>query len=317
MIELVFNYFERKVDMPFKSRTVPVILMKLRILDHRMELSDEDKSYYFYKEKGFEGELQFDALTEKLPNNSYILNDLQLKINNNECQIDSALTFYDTTKLFDVKNLEGEFIYYPDKLHKLSGKEKVYQNPLGQLNRFKILFHQQLELLGSKLPVEAYVIFINPNFTLFNAPPNLPIILPTQINSFMKKLSHKPDRLNSGHLRLAEQLKSLHLPELSKSSQLPTYSFGSMKKGMSCKICFHLGLVVNGGKADCLICGFVETVEAAVVRSVEEIRLLFPEMRITTNLVFEWCGVVGKKRISRILIKYFDMKGVSRWSYFE
>ena len=40
----------------------------------------------------------------------------------------------------------------------------------------------------------------------------------------------------------------------------------------------------------CETCGNVENWEVAVLRSVEEFKLLFPGRKITTNRVYEWCG---------------------------
>ncbi|MFL6562982.1 MAG: NERD domain-containing protein, partial [Bacillus sp. (in: firmicutes)] len=62
--------------MSFKARTEPVELTMLRFLNRRMKLEEKDKKRYHNLEKGFEGELMFDALTEKLECRSLILNDL-------------------------------------------------------------------------------------------------------------------------------------------------------------------------------------------------------------------------------------------------
>ncbi|MHC0039644.1 nuclease-related domain-containing protein [Pseudoneobacillus sp. C159] len=303
--------------MPFKARTEPKILLKLRILNARMKLSEEDQLNFYNQEKGFQGEIQFDCLTEQLLQNGHIINDLLIRNRNSEeCQIDTSIIFYDTINLFDVKNFEGEFSYSEEKLHKVSGRD--YKNPLGQLYRAKTLFQQQLDQLGCKLKVEAYVVFINPQFTLFNVPQGLPFILPTQIPSFMKKLTNKPAKLNSQHRKLAEMLVSLHQTESLVSPQLPPFSFGGMKKGFSCEKCFCLTVMVDGRKVVCGNCSFEETVESAVLRSVGEIKLLFPELKITSNLVFEWCGgVVNDRKVSRILAKNFKMNGIKRWAYFE
>jgi len=74
---------------------------------------------------------------------------------------------------------------------------------------------------------------------------------------------------------------------------------------------------LRGNKLECNDCGCVEEVESAVIRSVEEIKLLFPDRKITTNLVQEWCGVVeSKKRISRILGRHFNIVGVHQWAFY-
>ena len=80
-----------------------------------MTLSDKDKQHYFNLKKGYEGEVMFDSLTEKLQCECLILNDLLLKINNTTFQIDT-LIISDTIYLFEVKNFEGDYVYESDKI---------------------------------------------------------------------------------------------------------------------------------------------------------------------------------------------------------
>ncbi|WP_442598691.1 nuclease-related domain-containing protein [Neobacillus sp. D3-1R] len=301
--------------MVFKERTESILLRILRILHYRGDMTPEEEKYYWSLEKGYEGECQFDRLTEKLQNESYVLNDLLLEFNNKEFQIDTTIIHQGTIFLFEIKNLEGDYSYAPDNFQMVSGKE--ISNPLDQLKRSKSLFHQLLQHLRINLEIEAYVVFINPEFTLYQAPMNIPFIFPTQITRFLKKLDMKPSHLNSSHQRLAEKLVSLHKTE-SANSKLPSYDYQQLKKGITCKTCYSFSVYVEGRNVVCSDCGGVELISAAVMRSVEELRLLFPERKITTNLVHEWCGVVeSKKRIRRILHKNFTSSGVRQWSYFE
>src|SRR3546814_3760645 len=66
------------------------------------------------RSKGYQGEVQFDRLTEKLQRDCHILNDLQLESNKSSFQLDSSLIFQDTYSLFEVKNFEGEYVYDPE-----------------------------------------------------------------------------------------------------------------------------------------------------------------------------------------------------------
>ena len=76
-------------------------------------------------------------------------------------------------------------------------------------------------------------------------------------------------------------------------------------------------LSVSRSKITCNQCGSEESVEAAVLRGVDEMRILFPGIKITTNLVHEWCGVIGpKKKIRKILLKKFVLLGHGKYSYF-
>src|SRR5262245_16870868 len=115
MIYLEFFNKERKYDMPFKARVESDELKMLRILNTRMELSEEEKRHYLNLEKGYEGKVKFDLLTEKLQNECYVLNDLLLKSNNSSFQIDTTIIYQEPIYLIDVKNYKGDFIYKTDR----------------------------------------------------------------------------------------------------------------------------------------------------------------------------------------------------------
>jgi hypothetical protein len=302
-------------DMPYKARTESLELKILKVLNTRMDLKEDIHKYYLNLEKGFEGEVQFDILTEELQSECLILNDLLLEINNTKFQIDTLIIFQETIYLFEVKNFEGDFCYESDSFHTFSGKE--IKNPLDQLKRSNSLLRQLIRDLGYNLPIEAYVVFINHEFTLYQASKNLPLIFPTQLNRYMKKLNMKPSRLNNSHRKLADELVSLHKTEL-PYERLPTFEYDQQKKGFTCKVCRSFSMSLQVYEVVCNECGCKELVSSAVLRSVEEFKLLFPKRKITTNDIHEWCGLVeSKKRISRILRSNYKVAGVGQWAYYE
>ncbi|MEH7304829.1 nuclease-related domain-containing protein [Neobacillus drentensis] len=302
--------------MPFKARTVPVGLIMLRILHKRMNFSGEEKKYYVYQEKGFAGEVQFDLLTDKLQSECYILNDLLLKVNNTTFQIDTSIIFQKTLHFFEVKNYEGDYCFRNGRFETLN--EKEIKNSLDQVKRITSLLRQLLQKLGyHHLTIEGKVVFINPRFTLYQAPLNEPIIYPTQVDALMETLNVKLSKLTNQDKKLAEQLVSLHQKE-SSFIQIPTYNYEQLKKGITCRECGSFLMSVLGMNVVCSDCGCNEIVESAVLRIVDEIKLLFPDQKITTNVVHEWCVVIkSKKRISRILERNFKMVGVRNWTYYE
>jgi hypothetical protein len=301
---------------PLKVRLEPVLLKKFKILYTRGELNEEEKRYYNNQEKGYQGEVQFDHYTEKLHSDCIVLNDLLLEIHTNQFQIDTLIIFKETIYLIDVKTHEGDYCYSSDHLTTINGK--VTKNPVIQLIRSKSLFLQLLQELRFKINVEAFVIFINPSFTLYQAPTELPFIFPTQLTRFLNSLDSKKSQLLNLHKNMAEKLCSLHLNE-SRHASLPNYDYRQLKKGVTCCVCKSFEISVSLRKTLlCLKCGCEETVASAIMRCVEEVKLLFPEHRITTNLVHEWCGgLVSKKRVSRILEKNFEVRGVGQWAYYE
>lgn len=132
------------------------------------------------------------------------------EINNTEFQIDTLLIFQKIINLIDVKYFERDYYIEGDIWYSsLTGKE--IKNPLLQLNRCQSLPRRLLQELGCNMPIEANVVFNHPEFTLYQATRNLPIILPTQLNRLMKKINNTSSSLIQKHINLADKLISKHL----------------------------------------------------------------------------------------------------------
>ncbi|HLS09369.1 nuclease-related domain-containing protein [Lentibacillus sp.] len=136
--------------------------------------------------------------------------------------------------MFEVKNHEGDYYYEADKVFKLPQYEIV--NPLHQLGRSESLLRQLLLKDKVNLPIEAFVIFINPEFTLYQAPLDKSIIFPTQIKKYLSQLNSTLSTLNEKHKQLADRLCALHIEE-SPYQQLPSYTYGELRKGIICMAC--------------------------------------------------------------------------------
>ncbi len=282
-----------------------------------MDLPSTDKQHYENLEKGYNGELLFDQLTLMLQNDLYILNDLCLQTSG-FFQIDTLIIAQHTIYPYEIKNHEGDYRYELGNFYPKLSKNEI-SNPLHQLNRSKLLLRPLLKSLGFHLPIEGDVAFVNPNFTLYQAPINEPIIHPTQLNGLMKKLNEIPSKLTTRHKRLADQLITMHQTDC-PFTRLPHYSYDQLKKGPLCADCYSLISFVDVQKKIlvCDKCGHSELVDSAVLRCVEELVLLFPDLKITTNRVYEWCGRVwSRKQISRILKQDYTLVGFGQWTYYE
>src|SRR4051812_24237020 len=107
--------------MAYKNRFVSGELLFLRILNRRMALTVEEHQNYLNLEKGFKGETHFDELTERLQSPCIILNDLLLEVNGSKFQIDTTIILQGAIYPIEIKNYEGDFIYTPDRLERISG----------------------------------------------------------------------------------------------------------------------------------------------------------------------------------------------------
>ncbi|MCM3725047.1 NERD domain-containing protein [Neobacillus cucumis] len=301
--------------MILKDRPEPLELRILKLLDARTELEEKEKKYLHSKAKGYEGEKMFDLLTGKLDPPSYLLYDLLLESNNSKFQIDTLMIRQDPIYLFEVKNYEGDFNYENGRFYSLAIKKEI-KNPLLQLERCESLLRQLLQSLGCHLTIEAYVIFINPQFHLYQSPLNKPIIYPNQLPDFMCKLNRKSSTLNGRHKSLAEQLVSMHQTE-SPYEKYSNYSFDRLKKGIICAVCHSFSVSRYDRHLQCDVCGYCEGIDPAVLRAVAEIKVLYPNEKLTTNLVFEWCnGIISKQPIGRILRQNFCAHGNRKYTFY-
>jgi hypothetical protein len=299
-----------------KTRHEPEELKYLRYLNSRMRLSSDDTNYLKYLEKGFEGEILFDRiLMENLSGKWLILNDLLFVYNKTYFQIDSLAICNGKIHHFEIKYNEGDHFIDGEKWFTLNKIE--IKNPYQQLIRCESLLRRLLHDLGFSDQLESNLVFVNPNFFLYVAPMNLPIIFPSQIKRFITKLNLRPTSLKESDYKLAEKLLSLHI-EKSPFTRKPLYHFDQLVKGIVCVDCRSLSTEHKvEGKIVCKTCGFVEDVSVAVLRSVGEFTFLFPELKITSNVIFEWCRVIkSRKTIWNILRKNFVLIGHSKSSYY-
>ncbi|RFB18864.1 NERD domain-containing protein [Bacillus sp. HNG] len=297
--------------MIYKERIESINIKIMKAQNARMDLNKAERQYFLNQIKGYEGELSFDSFIKNLGSDYLVLNNLLLQFNNTTFQIDSLLITAEVLYFFEVNNYEGDFYYESDRLYKMPKIER--NNPLIQLHRSESLLRQLLQ----SLEIDAYVVFVNPGFTLFQAPLLKPIILPTQLISFFQNLNKSNAKINNKHKVLAEKLVSMHMQE-SPYGQLPEYTYEQLRKGICCVECGSLTVEIVGRNCVCRRCGHEELVTDAVPRNTDELKLLFPENRITTNLVQEWCCVVeSKKRIQRILDKNYQIVRKNRWMYYE
>jgi len=302
--------------MLLKARTEPMELIALRHLNRRMELSSENKFQLWTMEKGFTGEMIFDRMTENLAEERYIIDDLLLQVNNSYFQLDKVIIAQDGVYLIDVKYHEGDYYLDGDKLYSVR-TNREYKNPVIQLTRSETLFRQLLQNLKMNHLVRAIVIFNNPEFTLYQAPMDQPIILPTQVNRFLKELNSTPSKLDDSHKKLAQTLLSLHQVK-NPFATLPAYQYDKLEKGMYCRECGSLNTEIDDHDLVCGKCGTHERIEKAIVRHIEEIKVLFPEMKITTQIVYEWCNrKVSRRTFLRVLKKNYKAVGKTKDAYFE
>lgn len=297
---------------PSKSR----LHKKLQILDKRMELTKEQVTLLNRLQSGYEGELQFYNLIKKfIPDDALVIFDILLNFNDTEFQIDCLIIFQYEIYLFEVKNYEGDFLFADNNWY-LSSKEKV-NNPLHQLNRTELLFSQFLKQNKASLKVNSHLVFINPMYMLYQAPVNLPIVFPAQLQRFLTKLRHVPSELNSYHDKILDLITTRHKTTSSYESPVD-YNLGMLKKGIFCRYCNGSMEIFNSVKVQCNHCGDFDLIEKVIVRSAKEFEFLFPEKKITISRMHKWLNFkISKYIIRKVLQKNATVFGTNRNTFYK
>ncbi|QPC46840.1 nuclease-related domain-containing protein [Mangrovibacillus cuniculi] len=297
-----------------KEREEPLELKLLKVLKRRTVLNEQLKRRIMALEKGYEGERRFDKVFQGSLGNCLFLNDLHFSHDSNYFQIDSLLISALGIHLYEIKNMEQEYFMEDNKLFKFPRYE--ISNPLNQLSRTELLFKQMLQKYELRVDFNPYVVFINPNFTLLQAPINKRIILPTQINHHLQSLSKKLPPLPPTKFELAKEILSLETTER-VIREMPTYTFEELRKGVSCLRCGGLNTKREYRMIKCLTCSNVNSLDESILHTIDEFELLFPFERLTTSIIVNWCNQEISPSIAlRILKKRYEMQKTKRWSYF-
>lgn len=281
-----------------------------------MPLSPEQHLLYERLKNGHDGEMNFfKMLKSELTSNPIILFNLLFDVSNSECEIDCLLIFQQELHLFEIKNYQGDFFVDNDQWYTLSKKE--IKNPLHQLQRTEVLLSHWLK--QHKLPpfsIHSHVVFVHPEFYLYDAPVSIPAIFPGQIKRFISKLNQIPCHLNSTH----ERLKSLFVANqkmISAYERSLSYEYELLKKGVICGACDGVMGVFRSYYLKCLQCAQVEKLESAVRRNVDDFYTLFPGNRITVSAIYGWLGgAISKFRIRKILSTYCHPVKLGSQSYY-
>ncbi|RHW32736.1 NERD domain-containing protein [Lysinibacillus yapensis] len=299
--------------MIYKKRVEPYQLVLLKTLHRRMILSKTDQKLYDNLKKGYEGELRFDEFTENLKLDCLILNDLLLKVNNQTFQIDSLIIMNHVIHIYEIKNYAGNYYYENNRLFQKDGTE--ISNPFIQLERTQSLLRQFLLHLKVSIPVHASIVFINPDFILYQAPLDKPFIFQPQLNQLRIQLNSTHQNLTQQYKSLAEKLINFHIKE-NPYQQIPQYDYIQLRKGIPCAACYSFSTIIKGYKCICKEYRYAEQVELAIERNAKEFQFLFPKEPLTTKKMVDWCQIGSKFTVRRVLQNSFTKLGKKRWVHY-
>ncbi|GEK92004.1 hypothetical protein AKA01nite_16260 [Alkalibacterium kapii] len=265
--------------------------------------------------KGFEGEQLFDEIMQFRHLRGLVINDLLIDTQETFYQIDSLLVTSDRIYLYEVKNYTGSYYYKDGGIYSNSGH--ALQDPIAQAERKRAYLYNLLLNLNLEREISAYVVFVNPDFYVYNFPEQNNVIFKGQLANHFKSVSETIKSDTSNSKRIAEKLIALH-DDSYRSVNLPgNYAFDQLKKGIICSKCGSFQYETTRQTRVCTDCFRKENISAAIHRSIEEFRLLFPTSRLDKNIISLWCeNNLSKSRIQAVLRKNYCLKSCGRGTYY-
>lgn len=298
-----------------KHRNESKQLKILAELDRRQALTKEDSEYLKQLQKGFSGEKLFDEKLGLLNRNYLVLQDLQLEVNRQTFQIDTLVLSDTEVFVYEVKNFQGEYVYNEKEFIHYS-YQSVILNPLTQLNRTVTLLKILLQKNNLKKEVSGKVVFMNPSFVLYNAPPSKEILLPQQVDKHISQLNNRVPFLSPASKSLSEKLLKWHKVD-ERFIKIPDYSFDEIAKQVNCLKCSSKMVRQSLRKSVCSKCDFSALNEWLIQYEIEACLLLFPEKKVTTKLIHDWCGsFFSTSTIYNVLKRKYVQIGSKRGTYY-
>lgn len=296
---------------------IPNELQILTFLKPRTNLRPEIKRQLQQLQNGYAGESQFyKVIKQKLSEHCLPLFNLLLESDGSFFQIDCLILCNDTIYMYEVKNYAGDYYLHNDRWYIVRSKKEI-RNPLLQLERSNYLLNELIQKFPARFEIKSYIIFVNKTFMLYQAPLDLPIIFPSQIKRHINILNRQvgPYANLKQQRRLAEWLIEQQVEQ--NFANIPEYSFDSLKKGVFCKKCLRGMTRYKQNRMLCQTCNYTNQIETMVLENIKQFTILFPEMKITTNNIYMWCGkTISRKTILRILKKNFMLISRGKNSYF-
>lgn len=286
---------------------------QLRALKWRLPLDDDAKYYLERLERGFEGENEFSEILASY-NTCTSIHDFTFEIDGSTRQIDTVFLSNNECILFEVKNYIGDFIYKEDEFYVYHNMQKI-PSPVRQLDDATEKFRELLYRLDIRRSVRKFVVFINEEFHLYNAPDHLSIITRAQLRRALNNLTRHQQVANSATLNLKDTLLKLNIKDTRPTQVL--YHYDDLKKGL---FCYRDGAVLesyNRVTLVCPTCGSKISVKDAVLQSAQDFYTLFPRENLTIPTLYDFSGrILSKYNLRKVLFEACERHSQARGTYY-
>lgn len=286
---------------------------ELRALKWRLPLNVDFENYLNRLKRGFHGENEFSKKLAAYNEYAHVY-DFTFEIDGSTRQIDALLLLNNECIIFEVKNYMGDFIYKDDEFYTYHTMQKI-SSPIRQLDDAAEKFLELLYRLGIRRSVRKFVVFINKEFHLYQAPDHRSIITRPQLRRVLNNLTKHQRPANSTTLKLKDTLLKLNIKDTRPAKVL--YQYDDLKKGL---FCYRDGAVLENYNRETLVCPVCRSktsIKDAVLQSAQDFNALFPREKLTVPALYDFSGgLLSKYNLRKALSRVCERHSQARGTYY-
>lgn len=299
--------------MILKERVIDEELAYLLQLSLRTNLSKTEQNTIDTRIKGFIGEQIFDRTIEKNYKHALILNDLRLLTSNIYFQIDSLIIMNQKIFIFEIKNYYCDINYLNGSYYFQNGEEISSLNE--QMMRTNKLLPKFLHNNYIYYNYNYYTTFVNPDYNIYGYLPDDQILSFHQISNFIKNNSE--NKQNAYAQEVAQLFLNLHQSKEHFNFR-KNIDITSLKMGVTCHCNLSFYRKLSNRRFICKQCNKVIACEDFLKKCIEDILLIFPQEKLTVNIIYCWTeGNVSKEKIRLYLNKCYAMKKFGPQTHYQ
>ncbi|TDL98812.1 hypothetical protein ERX27_01585 [Macrococcus brunensis] len=285
-----------------KKRTYPV-LARLEALRHRSTLSENDlhmlQSLTHQKsmEEQFEAFLTPEVIAKVDVIWHYTYQDYHRNIHLNVILVES-----DTIHLLKLNTYQGLHTIKHQGMLTEFFSGRIHED-LAQLMSIKLGLQY---LMDRTLNIEMRAVCLSPDFELDAHSQNRMILTAETLPDYLTQMTTSKINLSYSAIQFAE------------TTDVPYKVAASIKNGLRCPHCeqlsefnFHHHLIL------CLKCREISQLEQAFIRAAHEYMSLYPENRLTKDIMYKWCNKkIPAAKVASLLKKHFKTAGKTKGTYY-
>lgn len=288
-------------------------LTYLEILNERCVLKSQDKWVLINALDGHDGEADFEELAlSVLPNGMILLMDLVFLRHYGETQIDAVILSDHQISCFEIKHFRSQYVYQ-DGVWTVNGKQKT-RDYFTQMKRAAEIFSGILREIGVNAEVESRLVLMGDEDTVAirDARVEGQYLKRWQLKDYIRKLDHDADwqpKWNAQELA-KELLKRATVRTIPKVRPVAVED-KKVYRGIVCCDCggYEINVESQRYHVVCQHCGYWESKEKAVLRTICDLAILAYDEPLTKNIMSYYKGSLEiRNTTKRVFRKYFQLK---------